>query len=195
MDQSRKTVIFASRQILCKGKMNSLSSPRVDSPEDSSNFLDGSTAPTTPEGSYMSSPLLRPQALEALDMGITQTRPVRNICCVGAGYVGKRNGRLLRQHTKGHLLINIECRRPHGSRDRLQQPRHPRDSGRPEREPDQTLEQQAPPDLRARTRGDRASCSRWYARSGHRQHTRVSYRKYGGFARYIIDRPRDSRTG
>lgn len=68
--------------------MNSLSSAPIDSPEDS-NILDGSTAPTTPEGSYMSSPLLRPQALEALDMGITQTRPVRNICCVGAGYVGK----------------------------------------------------------------------------------------------------------
>lgn len=68
--------------------MDSLSSPPIDSPE-GSNVLDGSTAPTTPEGSYMSSPLLRPQVLEALDMGITQTRPVRNICCVGAGYVGK----------------------------------------------------------------------------------------------------------
>ncbi|KKY36961.1 putative udp-glucose 6-dehydrogenase [Diaporthe ampelina] len=68
--------------------MNALSSPQVGSPEDSSNILDGSTAPTTPEGSYMSSPLLRPRVLEALDMGITQTRPVRNICCVGAGYVG-----------------------------------------------------------------------------------------------------------
>ncbi|KAJ0109018.1 hypothetical protein J7T55_002210 [Diaporthe amygdali] len=67
--------------------MDSLSSPPIDSPE-GSNVLDGSTAPTTPEGSYMSSPLLRPQVLEALDMGITQTRPVRNICCVGAGYVG-----------------------------------------------------------------------------------------------------------
>ncbi|KAI3398906.1 hypothetical protein diail_8229 [Diaporthe ilicicola] len=67
--------------------MNSLSSPPIDSPEDS-NILDGSTAPTTPEGSYMSSPLLRPQVLEALDMGISQTKPVRNICCVGAGYVG-----------------------------------------------------------------------------------------------------------
>lgn len=40
----------------------------------------------------MSSPLLRPQILEALDMGINQARPVRNICCVGAGYVGKREG-------------------------------------------------------------------------------------------------------
>lgn len=68
--------------------MNTLSSPQADSPEDSTNVLEGSTAPTTPEGSYMSSPLLQPQVLEALDMGITQTRPVRNICCVGAGYVG-----------------------------------------------------------------------------------------------------------
>lgn len=65
------------------------SSPQADSHEDSTNILEGSTAPTTPEGSYMSSPLLQPQVLEALDMGITQTRPVRNICCVGAGYVGK----------------------------------------------------------------------------------------------------------
>lgn len=64
----------------------------MDSPEDSSNILEGSTAPTTPEGSYMSSPLLHPQVLEALDMGIAQARCVRNICCVGAGYVGKKQG-------------------------------------------------------------------------------------------------------
>lgn len=63
--------------------MNPFSSPLMDGSEDSS------TAPTTPEGSYMSSPLLRPQILESIEMGITQTRPVRNICCVGAGYVGK----------------------------------------------------------------------------------------------------------
>lgn len=72
--------------------MDPLASPQVGSPEDSSNILEGSTAPTTPEGSYLSSPLLHPQVLEALDMGITQTRSVRNICCVGAGYVGKRPG-------------------------------------------------------------------------------------------------------
>lgn len=59
----------------------------MDSVEDS-NILYSSTAPTTPEGSYMSSPILRPQA--ATDMGLGQSRPIRNICCVGAGYVGKK---------------------------------------------------------------------------------------------------------
>lgn len=70
--------------------MHPLSSPLMDSAEDST-ILDSSTAPTTPEGSYMSSPLLRPQnPPESMDMGITQARPItiRNICCVGAGYVG-----------------------------------------------------------------------------------------------------------
>ncbi|KAK3352493.1 hypothetical protein B0T25DRAFT_456560 [Lasiosphaeria hispida] len=63
--------------------------------------LDGSTAPTTPEGS---SPVLRPQddtaqltgkarnnsrsLSSALFDTTARTPPVRNICCVGAGYVG-----------------------------------------------------------------------------------------------------------
>lgn len=57
---------------------------------DDSNILDSSTAPTTPEGSYMSSPILRPQIRESMDMGLGQSRPIRNICCVGAGYVGEQ---------------------------------------------------------------------------------------------------------
>lgn len=68
--------------------MNILSSPLTDASEDST-ILESSTAPTSPEGSYMSSPLLRPQMPESMDMGIAQTRPIRSICCVGAGYVGK----------------------------------------------------------------------------------------------------------
>lgn len=63
----------------------------MDGTEDNT-ILDCSTAPTTPEGSYMSSPLLRPQIPpESLAMGLSQSRPVtvRNICCVGAGYVGE----------------------------------------------------------------------------------------------------------
>lgn len=62
--------------------------------------LDGSTAPTTPEGS---SPLLSPQddhltaksrnngrsLSSALFDTTARTPPVRNICCVGAGYVGE----------------------------------------------------------------------------------------------------------
>jgi hypothetical protein len=72
--------------------MDLSASPRDGIPEDSSNILEGSTAPTTPEGSHLSSPLLHPQVLEDLDIGITQVRSVRNICCVGAGYVGKIQG-------------------------------------------------------------------------------------------------------
>lgn len=83
--------MLTGRQVFCQSKMNP-SSPQADSPEDGTNILEGSTAPTTPEGSYMSSPLLQPQVLEALDTGTTPARPVRNICCVGAGYVGKRQG-------------------------------------------------------------------------------------------------------
>lgn len=61
----------------------------LDGAEDST-ILDSSTAPTTPEGSYMSSPLLRPQQIpEPSDMGLTQAWPVNRICCVGAGYVGE----------------------------------------------------------------------------------------------------------
>lgn len=66
--------------------MPTLPSPLMDATEDNI-VLDSSTAPTTPEGSYMSSPALLPQTPA---MGITHTRPVQNICCVGAGYVGKR---------------------------------------------------------------------------------------------------------
>lgn len=70
--------------------MTTFSSPFIDSPEDSI-VLDSSTAPTTPEGSYTSSPLLPPHtpALMESKMSFTCTRPVQNICCVGAGYVGK----------------------------------------------------------------------------------------------------------
>lgn len=56
---------------------------------DDNIILDSSTAPTTPEGSLMPSPLLLPQIPALTEMGITQARPVQNICCVGAGYVGK----------------------------------------------------------------------------------------------------------
>lgn len=66
--------------------MPTLPSPLMDATEDNI-VLNSSTAPTTPEGSYMSSPVLLPQTPA---MGITYTRPVQNICCVGAGYVGKR---------------------------------------------------------------------------------------------------------
>jgi hypothetical protein len=51
--------------------------------------LDASTVPTTPEGSLIFSPRL---AADATDVGAMVTNNtalvVRNICCVGAGYVG-----------------------------------------------------------------------------------------------------------
>lgn len=68
--------------------MNTLSSPSLNDFEDGA-VLDSSTAPTTPEGSFLSSPVLQPQILDSPDFGIVQAGIVRNICCVGAGYVGK----------------------------------------------------------------------------------------------------------
>lgn len=61
--------------------------------------LDDSTAPTTPDGSSSFSPELRPQAdlglvnsgplaATVLDAAAAAFHPVRNICCVGAGFVG-----------------------------------------------------------------------------------------------------------
>lgn len=74
----------------------------MDSSEDS-NILDSSTAPTTPEGSYMSSPILCPQTTNSLAMGLGQSRPIRNICCVGAGYVGKNFPELHVEHSASRL--------------------------------------------------------------------------------------------
>lgn len=78
-------------------------SPSFADPEEIA--LDSSTRPTTPEESSSSSPILRPQddpghlasksrnnsrslASTLFDTN-TRTPPVRNICCVGAGYVGE----------------------------------------------------------------------------------------------------------
>lgn len=74
-------------------------------------YRDVSTAPTTPEGSLTFSPVLQPRTGGPVDdelvgmetksniPGISlpsptveaqgQSRRVRNICCIGAGYVGK----------------------------------------------------------------------------------------------------------
>jgi UDPglucose 6-dehydrogenase len=78
---------------------------------DEGAYRDSSTAPTTPEGSLSFSPVLRPRNGETKDSerggftvkshipGISLSSatldaqgrafPVRNICCIGAGYVGK----------------------------------------------------------------------------------------------------------
>ncbi len=72
-------------------------------------ILDDSTAPTTPEGSLSFSPALRPQddtaylqgqssRINGLPLSLSSAllnttlqtpRVVRNICCVGAGFVGR----------------------------------------------------------------------------------------------------------
>lgn len=47
---------------------------------------DASTAPTTPDGSLTFSPVLQAtQLIDAFELGPSV---VRNICCIGAGYVG-----------------------------------------------------------------------------------------------------------
>lgn len=81
----------------------------VDDPEESA-FREPSTVPTTPDGSCSFSPVLKyshgldcdeeaidEEKFSGLENKATESRsglstrpnPVRNICCVGAGYVGK----------------------------------------------------------------------------------------------------------
>lgn len=69
-----------------------------------------STAPTTPDGSLTLSPILQPQFLldafesnmaagiearlsrsfsTSLDLAATPLAEVKNVCCIGAGYVGE----------------------------------------------------------------------------------------------------------
>ncbi|AEO66488.1 uncharacterized protein THITE_128638 [Thermothielavioides terrestris NRRL 8126] len=82
--------------------MNPLPPSAVEA--DELGALDDSTAPTTPEGSLTFSPPLRPQddaaylnlgsransppLSSALSDAAARASPVRNICCVGAGFVG-----------------------------------------------------------------------------------------------------------
>jgi UDPglucose 6-dehydrogenase len=88
--------------------MNQLPVSVVDAEDGAFLENTASTAPTTPEGSLSFSPVLRAAADGPLDIESTSlpgqasnhrslssalldsgTRPVRNICCVGAGYVGE----------------------------------------------------------------------------------------------------------
>ena len=76
-----------------------LLSPSSDA--DEGLVLDASTAPTTPDGSMSfahdddrdSAVTGKPQSAKSLSSSIfntaTRTPPIRNICCVGAGYVGE----------------------------------------------------------------------------------------------------------
>jgi len=83
-------------------KMDRRTLPTVYSDD---SVLDNSTAPTTPDGSLTFSPALQAlkiqDALEAVDNGgrkdsgsldttLYSSGGVKNICCIGAGYVGAR---------------------------------------------------------------------------------------------------------
>lgn len=73
--------------------------------------LDDSTAPTTPDGSSSFSPELRPQVdpghlnVNSLPAGLFDaalaTPLVRNICCIGAGFVGEFSRSSLNSMTQG----------------------------------------------------------------------------------------------
>lgn len=83
---------------------NSISQPAADAEQDSS--MDVSTMSTTPERSQSSSPVLHAgadgetsgaSATSENDSEVESTLhagPIRNICCVGAGYVGMWTDRL-----------------------------------------------------------------------------------------------------
>lgn len=114
--------------------MNNTPVSSVDSEE--SALFDESTAPTTPDGSLTFSPVLQAlRATDALEMdaiaSLSALQPpsaaaqeshvvpvqARNICCVGAGYVGSYT-RLPTSHTSSQseiLTPDQEARRPRSS--------------------------------------------------------------------------------
>ncbi|KAI0376302.1 UDP-glucose 6-dehydrogenase [Hypomontagnella monticulosa] len=84
-------------------------------PEDAVPYIDGaSTAPTTPDGSSSSSPMLHPElaadlersGLPALSSVPDMSRPIRNICCVGAGYVGGPTAAVI-AYQNPHLRVTV----------------------------------------------------------------------------------------
>jgi hypothetical protein len=123
--------------------------------------LDDSTAPTTPEGSLSFSPQLQPQDLsahlvrdlrdngasvssDAFDVA-TEAPPVRNICCVGAGFVGT-----LTSHQRLRVQGLTVRRRTNCRRHRAPQPPYSSYRSRQGREAHPEMELTTPPDLRAR---------------------------------------------
>jgi hypothetical protein len=116
--------------------MGGIVSPSIVDSEENT-FFDGSTAPTTPEGSLSISPVLRPKNPESLDGDTTdldarlqansrsisstlldsrstlRMPQVRSICCVGAGYVGM-SVRLMVPSLEG-VVANPNGRRPKGN--------------------------------------------------------------------------------
>jgi UDPglucose 6-dehydrogenase len=100
--------------------MNPLSTTLPDVEENVT--LDASTAPTTPEGSGSFSPVLRPfddstqltpktrnnsRSLSSTLFDTTaRTPPVRNICCVGAGYVGGPTAAVI-AFQNPHIQVNV----------------------------------------------------------------------------------------
>ncbi|KAH6857190.1 hypothetical protein B0I37DRAFT_319222 [Chaetomium sp. MPI-CAGE-AT-0009] len=75
--------------------------------------LDDSTAPTTPDGSSSFSPNLRPQddagylSVSSLSTAIAAAAPtVRNICCIGAGFVGGPTAAVIALHNP-HIHVTV----------------------------------------------------------------------------------------
>ncbi|KAI2633543.1 nucleotide sugar dehydrogenase [Hypomontagnella submonticulosa] len=94
--------------------MGSVQAP-LSEPEDVVTYIDGaSTAPTTPDGSSSSSPMLHPElaadlertGLPALSPVPDMSRPIRNICCVGAGYVGGPTAAVI-AYQNPHLRVTV----------------------------------------------------------------------------------------
>ncbi|PSR80680.1 nucleotide sugar dehydrogenase [Coniella lustricola] len=85
--------------------METLPSPSLNDFEDAA-VLDSSTAPTSPAGSFLSSPVLQPQISGSLDAGIPQAGSIRSICCVGAGYVGGPTAAVI-AFNNPHIQVNV----------------------------------------------------------------------------------------
>lgn len=145
--------------------MNNTPVSSVDSEE--SALFDESTAPTTPDGSLTFSPVLQAlRATDALEMdaiaSLSALQPpstaaqashvvpvqVRNICCVGAGYVGAYPRLPTPQTSPQNRRLHL-TRRPDSRRHRFEQPLHPRHGSRPRRGKDPALELPPPAHLRA----------------------------------------------
>lgn len=143
----------------------------VDSEE--SVFQDGSTAPTTPEGSLSFSPVLPPaRGADGVDddtIGSLDARTrnlgrsissslldsnilaglVRNICCVGAGYVGTCQRHLL-PFSPWPKVPLTSGRRSNRLRHGFPEPSHPSDRRRQGRGENPAVELETPSDLRTR---------------------------------------------
>jgi len=161
----------------------SIPSSNIDASED--GLLDISTAPTTPDGSLSFSPVLQAlklqDALEDAASGRGKQRAsstslgaamrasgggAKNICCVGAGYVGK----FIHEFDIPFcdLASTLNCfpanhfnRWSYSSRNGLPKPPYQCHSRGPRSSPNQAVEDEAPSNLRTRPIRNPQNCARW----------------------------------